>query len=484
MENNRDYIQEQEQLAFALDSTYVNKTSLVSEIKKYTRDQLQSFLQAPLKNRIKLQEISDDLFMGNGLYQKLILYYANLMTFDHFLYPVAGSNFKNLMKSMLSAAEYLDRLNIKSNYRMITEEWLKKGEVFYYELEDNTGIILKRIPNSICRINRNENGVLRYEVDCSKLDDRTIQENGFPEEFKQLADDYKAKKASESKLANNPSKESQWREVSNKGVAFSANLELSNTVPVFTTLFESLLAYSDRASRIDESIDAENLKIVHMKTPMDKTTGKLLMDFNLARTFHEAAKRNLPTGVAISTNPLDMEVFNLKNSSTSSQSDENLRGAVTRVLNEAGVNGALFNGDKVTAEILKQSIIADISVVSKLLGQLENWTNFKLSSNSKSKRFKMSIIQSTIFDKDTYLKNAKENLAFGGSRLYYFATAGLTPMQALSMLSFETENEIDVLLKPLQTSHTMSGKSEAGRNTAEENGEEVTDSGDKNRGDK
>ena len=128
------------------------------------------------------------------------------------------------------------------------------------------------------------------------MDDRTIQENGFPEEFKQLASDYKAKKASDSKLANNPSNEQQWREVSNKGVAFSVNMELSNNVPVFTTLFESLIAYADRASRIDESIDAENLKIVHMKTPMDKETGKLLMDFNLARTFHEAAKRNLPTG--------------------------------------------------------------------------------------------------------------------------------------------------------------------------------------------
>ena len=45
MENERDYIAEQEQLAFALDSTYVNKTALVSEVKKYTRDQLQSFLQ-------------------------------------------------------------------------------------------------------------------------------------------------------------------------------------------------------------------------------------------------------------------------------------------------------------------------------------------------------------------------------------------------------------------------------------------------------
>ena len=56
MENNRDYIQEQEQLAFALDSTYVNKTSLVSEIKKYTRDQLQSFFFFFLRNRIKLQE--------------------------------------------------------------------------------------------------------------------------------------------------------------------------------------------------------------------------------------------------------------------------------------------------------------------------------------------------------------------------------------------------------------------------------------------
>ena len=296
MENERDFIAEQEQLAFALDSTYVNKTSLVSEIKKYTRDQLQSFLQAPLRNRIKLQEISDDLFYSNGLYQKLVLYYSNLMTFDHFIYPIAGTNFKNLMKYMLTAAEYLDRLNVKANFKMIAEEWLKKGEVFYYELEDNSGIILKRIPNSICRVNRNENGVLRYEVDCSKLDDRTIQENGFPEEFKQLASDYKAKKASDSKLANNPSNEQQWREVSNKGVAFSVNMELSNNVPVFTTLFESLIAYADRASRIDESIDAENLKIVHMKTPIDKQTGKLLMDFNLARTFHEAAKRNLPTG--------------------------------------------------------------------------------------------------------------------------------------------------------------------------------------------
>lgn len=487
MEDSNELVfEKQEQLAFAIDSTYVNKTTLVTDIKKYTRTQLQQFLQTPIKNRTKLQEISNDLFTSNGLYQKIILYYANLLTFDHYLYPATGTTYKNLMKNMLTASEYLDRLNIKTNCKWIAEEWLKNGELFLYELEDNDGIILKKIPNALCRINRNENGILRYEIDCSKLDDKAILENGLPAEFSELLKDYKAKKAKESKLENNPSldSDSQWREVGEKGVAFSVSMDSSNAAPVFTTLFESMMAYSDRATKIDDSIEAENLKIVHLKVPTDDK-GSPLMDFGVVKVYHDSAKKSLPKGVAISTNPLDMEVFSLKNASSESIADTNLSSACRRVMDEAGVSASLFNGDKVTAEILKQSIIADTSMLAKLVGQLQNWINYKMSTNSKSKRFKMSFVPSTIYDKENYLRNAKDNLAYGGSRLYYLATTGLTPMEALSMLTFEIENKIDEYLIPLQTSYTMSTSSDSeGRKTAEEKGEEVSDSAEKNRGDK
>ena len=67
-----------------------------------------------------------------------------------------------------------------------------------------------------------------------------------------------------------------------------------------------------------------------MKTPMDKESGKLLMDFKLAKTFHEAAKRNLPSNVAIATNPLEMEVLNVKSNTSESMSDLVLKNAIDK----------------------------------------------------------------------------------------------------------------------------------------------------------
>lgn len=477
---------ETEQLSFALDSVYVNKTSSVGTVRKYSKAQLQKFLAQPLINRLPLQEISLDLFQTSGLYQRIVLYYSNLFTFDHFIYPT-GANYKNMMKNMIASAEYLDILQVKHNCRYILEEWVKLGEVFFYELEDREGIILKKIPNSLCRINRNEAGVLRYQIDCSKLSDREIDDNGFPEEFRRLYKEYTKGVERRTKLKSDPTLEPKWREVSEKGVAFSFNIDMSNSVPVFTNLFESLLYYRERALKQDEYVDAENLKLIHMKTPMDKESGKLLMDFKLAKTFHEAAKRNLPSNVAIATNPLEMEVLNVKSNTSESMSDLVLKNAIDRIFDESGISNALFNGDKVTSEILKQTILSDSTVIIRALGLLENWINYKLNKNTKTKKFKMTFIPSTIFDKENYLKNAKENLSFGGSRMYYLACCGLTPLQTVSMLSFEIENDFDRLLVPAKTSHTLSKE-----DTKQQNGgsskdnkkdteEEITDANEQNK---
>ena len=60
-----------------------------------------------------------------------------------------------------------------------------------------------------------------------------------------------------------------------------------------------------------ENTVIESTKLIHQKLPIDKETGKVLMDMSVAKTYHNATKANMPKGTAITTNPLDLEAISL-----------------------------------------------------------------------------------------------------------------------------------------------------------------------------
>ena len=66
-------------------------------------------------------------------------------------------------------------------------------------------------------------------------------------------------------------------------------------VPPFCYLFDKIYRIDEIEDEDLESTSAENLKLIHMKAPVNEE-GELLMDTDILGKYHQAAKRNLPKG--------------------------------------------------------------------------------------------------------------------------------------------------------------------------------------------
>ena len=88
---------------FAKDSVSYSTPSIKSP-KKYSKQNILTYLESPFKNSSSLQEASAYIRYNNGVYNRIIKYFASMPTFDCMLYPIEVDSKKStsgekLMKS-------------------------------------------------------------------------------------------------------------------------------------------------------------------------------------------------------------------------------------------------------------------------------------------------------------------------------------------------------------------------------------------------
>ena len=118
---------------------------------EYTLEKVKQIIESgSIEERIKL---SQHFFRTNSFYQRIILTYASMLTYDGVLIPTPlnGTNLKdkNLKRAYYKALNYVDRLDIKNLLTNITTKVLVDG--CYY------GVILvsyKLSFNCLCSIDR------------------------------------------------------------------------------------------------------------------------------------------------------------------------------------------------------------------------------------------------------------------------------------------------------------------------------------------
>lgn len=441
-------------------------TNTAQRRRKYNRQQIRNFLKDPYANYDKLQDVSAYLKSVSGNYFRIIKYLSGLLTFDHYIYPNSKAKIENeedALNSYIKAAQILEKMNIKHNFRWILERIIENGEVYLYELEDSKGIIYKEIPHKLCRISAIENGVYLYDIKLDKLTEDDLEI--MPVEIQEA---YKNKE----KYKDNE----YWYTVSDKGFAFNGIGNYTHGFPLLCFMFDDVMGLEDTKDLIENKTKLDAIKLIHQKIPLNKETNKPVFDMDTARVFHEATKKNLPDGVAITTNPL--EVTQIPFDKTVTREIDEIERAEKNIWNSAGISDLIFNNNKASGEALKRSIIADETLVYPFLTMFENYINKKL----RSTRFSFKFLETSYFNRDEKIKTYKELLAYGLSRTYFLALCGLEPIQIVNLFKFEQDVlDIDEYLVPKMTSHTMSGKNERGRPTQEDKGEEVKDSTDSDR---
>lgn len=434
---------------------------------KATQQKLRNMLQSPYDNYKDLQIISKQMFCKNGIYQRIILYWSSLLTYDYLLYPtnVTEDNKEKILDKYKKAALSMDKLNPKFNCPWITLKYLIYGEVYLYKIEDNNGVVFKEIPREYCRISENQNGVLRYEIDISKINKQEIEY--YPQEFQNIFNEHNDK---------NNNKKDNWYSISNKGVVFASSYDNPHGYPTVINLLPDILEIDniqDFKSNLDKT---ENTKLIHCLVPIDDK-GIPIMDKKLVDAYKQALQDELPEGFSIIVNPFETDSISL-NGGTQSQQRNFLEEAIDNIYKNAGISDLLFANKKASSEALKQSIKVDTAILfNYILPMYSNYFNSELS------KFKIQIkmIECTYLDREDKMKIARESMASGGSRLYFNALNGFSPLETINILSFEQNIlNIDELFVPKKDSHTMGKEnSENGRPTKEEVGESIGDAGEK-----
>lgn len=442
------------------------KANTAQRRRKYTRQQVRNFLKHPYKNYKKLQEVSAYLKSVSGNYFRIIKYLSGLATLNYYIYPNAKAKLDRkdkILEEYLKAAQILEKMNIKHNFRWILERIIENGEVYLYELEDSKGIIYKEIPHHLCRISAIENGVYRYDINLNKLFEIDI--TSLPIEIQNAYNNKERYKDNE-----------YWYTVSNKGFAFNGIGNHSHGFPLLCFMFDDIMGLEDTKDLIEGKNKLDVIKLIHQRLPLDKDN-KPVFSEDVARVYHEATKKNLPDGVAITTNPLDINPISFEK--TAVKELDEIERAEKNIWNSAGISDLIFDNHQASGEALKRSIIADETLVYPFLTMFENYINTKIEAT----RFSIKFVETSYFNRDDKVKAYKDLLAYGLSRTYFLALTGLEPIQIVNLLKFEQDVlNIDKYLVPKLTSHTISSsKSDIGRPTQEEQGEEVKDNTDTDR---
>lgn len=433
---------------------------------------LQQALQDPYNNIPFLQQISKILYGTNGVYFRIVEAFANTPMYDLFLSPTIIPSFTGksnttdkMNKEYEQIAQLVEKTNYKYNLKWFGRQLLLYGELFLYKVEDNAGSFYKMMPNDICRISGiMENNIYKYSINLSKLSDEELLLT-MPIPIQKLYEKYdKGVLDNDEKLVD----DFYYLEES-EAVAFLFNdgEARSKGLPPFSYLFDKIYRLDEIEDGELESSEADNLKLIVQRVPTNDE-GELLMDLDIIGQYHQATKKNLPKGVAVTTTPLPVEALTLQRQSNATLTAT--QKAYESVYTSAGINSELFNGARSSNESVLNSIKTDEMVVDRLNLIFCNFINYEIKNKKRNAMWKAEMLRNTYYNKKDIQSSCRDDVMVGIGKLRFLASLGYTPLTALASLYYESETQMETLFRPLSSGYNGGGVSdEGGRPSNSEN---------------
>lgn len=445
------------------DLTKQQQTQL---LRKYSREQIKGYIEAPDRNEKQLREASQMLYNISSHYKRLVNYFAKLPTYGYILEPVNIDldkvNEKSLKNQYQKIVQFLDTMNIKHEFQKIVT-YAFRDDVFYgYEWVTKDDYFFQRLNPEFCQLSSIESGVYNYAFDFTFFDKNPDKLLTYPPEFKKLYNKYLNKSAG------------RWQELdSNFTICIKINEEVEAVIPPFAGVFEALYELEDFKTLRKNKTQISNYKVLIQKIPLrsgnDTSVNDFAIDFGSVTAFHNRAVQALPEdGVGLITTP--MEVTDISFDRDSSDNDR-VEQAERDIYDILGVSKLLFNGNSNTSVGLDKSIRTDEQIAFGVLRQIERWINRRIRKEITNSMFRINLLNLTIFNTidmfDSYITAAQYGLP---TKSMACAALGLSP-SAVMNLTYLENTFLDMPNKfiPLSSSHTAIG-STAGATPTKSNG--------------
>ncbi len=425
-------------------------------------------LRALIVNDVPLlRAISRYYYRTNGIYQKIVNYFATTYRYDWYMCPeliVDNVKEEKVVADFTKTLNYFDASHIKKLCGEFALSVIRDGVYYGYAYEGNNRILIQDLPWKYCRSRYKIAGVPAIEFDMSYFDTR-FPEVGyrmkvldlFPPEFKKGYILYKQKKLppdGEFPVEIKTKAYGHWY-LLDPACAFKFDFFGLRGLPLFVNAIPALIDL-DTTQGIDRQRQLQKLlKIIVQQLPLDKN-GDLIFDVDEARDIHNNAVEMLRNaiGVDVLTTFADIQGIDVSEANAT-VTDDSLNNAERTVYNALGTSKNIFNTEGNLA--LEKSILADEGSLRDLILQFEilfNTIAEKRSANKKKWNFRFYMLHTTQNNYQALSKLYKEQTQVGFSKMLPQIALGQSQSFILNTVLFENEvlHLSEIMIPPLMSS--------------------------------
>jgi len=450
-----------------------NSNQQATFFKKYKKDDVIKWLESPEKYEKELRNASIYLYNASNHYKRLVQYFGKMALFAYIAIPyklnideVDKEKFKQAYKKNL---DYLDTLNIKHEFLKIMDVIFVEDVFYGYEYSSKDSYFIQKMPPDYCRISSIVDGVYCYQFDFAYFNtpSNTKKLESWDKEFKTKFDIYKL------------DPKQKWQELdSNKTICIKLNEGFNYSIPPFIGVFASLYDLEDYKAlkKIREEIG--NYKLLSLEIPLTDD-GDYKFNYDEAVKFYNMMGAVLPENIGLALTPLKISEHSFDKAGQSLTNG--VAEAEDAFWNSTGTSSLLFSSNKSGASVINNSIKSDEEIVFALFRQFERWLSARLKQQSGTYKFKVQILDVTIFNKQEFL-----------DQLIKVGTYGIPVISKINAVLENSPNDTNALLflendileyhnklKPLVSSHTQSGSDESGNPQSDE--DDLDEAGEKTR---
>ena len=427
--------------------------------KEYSKEEVERIITSG--SIVAMQQLSRSFFFRDGLYKRIIFYYATLLKYVGLLIPnpTAGNELSTpyVFKRYNNALDYIDRLFLPTLFTQFSLRALVDG-CYYGVIQsiDKSEFVVLDLPAEYCRSNFKDlhgNDIIEFNV--------TFFDSIFEEENrKQALKVYPKVIADHYRRYSKGQVKSMWVKIpTDIGFCFPFS---DDGRPFFLDLIPAVMDY-DEAVDINRERDLEEIrKIIVQKIP-HLSDGVLLFEPTEAEVMHEGAVGMMRgnKNISVLTTYADVDAVVSK---TSSEAVTNaLEKSLQNVYSRASVSGQLFA--PTGSQALNTSITNDMALMMVLAEKYSHFVTFIINflfANANI-NFKYTILPVSWYNVTQYITDTFKLAQSGYSFLLPSIAVGVSQKDLMNLKSLENDVlDLSSVLLPLQSSYTQSS-GEVGR---------------------
>ena len=436
------------------EQSYSNRFSrkYVESVRVYKPEEIERILNSSsVEQKIRL---SRDFFNTNGLYKRILLYYATLLKYAGILIPnpAFGKSLSQdfIQKKYFQAVEFVDNADIPRISTHIATKVSRDGA--YYGIiqgVDKKGIVLLDLPATYCTSRFKDfegNDIIEFDVHYfDTIYDEEEKRGALKVYPKEVTNWYRRWKKGKVK--------SSWVYLP---AGISICIPFIDGIPPFIDIIPAIVDY-DKAIDLDRDRDLEEIRKIIVQHIPHLADGGLLFEPEEAAVMHNGAVNMMKKNENVSVLTTYADVDAVVSKTSQDHSVNIISKALETVYSEAGVSKQLFSSDSNLA--LETSINNDMAMMMILARQLERVYTVIINSQYSNSNisFKFKILPISFYNVTKYVDTSFKLATSGYSFILPALGLDLSQKQLVDIKNLENDVlNMDEVLVPLSTAYTQS----------------------------